>query len=130
MRRRWTGGSPPGSVRCADGAAAYVTSAVKARAEHRRVVVPTVTPAAVKATPALTNKRREGGLGRGGSTLIPGGSRPSSTAVAATWRRATYSPTSQWWVHVRCSCGDALRIGDILSRAAQAESMPRFRRLT
>ena len=30
---------------------------------------------------------------------------------------------------MRFSCDDALRIGDILSRAAQAEIMPRFRRL-
>ncbi len=31
---------------------------------------------------------------------------------------------------MRFSCDDALRIGDILSRVAQAEIMPRFRRLT
>jgi fructose-1,6-bisphosphatase/inositol monophosphatase family enzyme len=35
-----------------------------------------------------------------------------------------------WWVQVQFTCGDALRIGEILSRVAQAEIMPRFRRLT
>lgn len=34
-----------------------------------------------------------------------------------------------WWVQVQLSYKDALRIGDILSQAAQAEIMPRFRRL-
>jgi fructose-1,6-bisphosphatase/inositol monophosphatase family enzyme len=32
-----------------------------------------------------------------------------------------------WWVQVQFTCGDALRIGDILSRAAEAEIIPRFR---
>ena len=55
----------PGAVVCSDGAMAYVKAAVKAGAEHRRVVVPTVTPAAVKTTPAPTKKRRKGRLGLG-----------------------------------------------------------------
>ena len=54
----------PGSVVCSDGVAAYVKVAVKAGAEHRRVMVPTTTPAAVKAVPTRT-KRRKGWLGLG-----------------------------------------------------------------
>jgi hypothetical protein len=54
-----------GSVLCSDGAHAYVKAAVKAGAEHRRVIVPTITPAAVKANPVPTKKRKKGRLGLG-----------------------------------------------------------------
>lgn len=54
-----------GSVVCSDGALAYVKAAVKAGAEHRRVIVPTTTPAAVKANPIRTPKRKPGRLGLG-----------------------------------------------------------------
>ena len=50
-----------GSVVCSDGVAAYV----KAGAEHRRVVVPTITPVAVKVTPLPTKRRQKGRLGLG-----------------------------------------------------------------
>jgi transposase-like protein len=54
-----------GSVVCSDGVAAYVKAAVKAGAEHRRVVVPTITPVAVKVTPLPTKRRQKGRLGLG-----------------------------------------------------------------
>ena len=54
-----------GSVVCSDGVAAYVKAAVKAGAEHRRVVVPTITPAAVKVAPLPTKRRQKGRLGLG-----------------------------------------------------------------
>jgi transposase-like protein len=54
-----------GSVVCSDGVAAYVKAAVKAGAEHRRVQVPTTTPAAVKASPVRTKRRQKGRLGLG-----------------------------------------------------------------
>jgi hypothetical protein len=44
---------------------AYVKAAVKAGAEHRRVLVQTTTPAAVKAAPVRTKKRQKGRLGLG-----------------------------------------------------------------
>jgi hypothetical protein len=47
-----------GSVVCSDGVAAYVKAAVKAGAEHRRVVVPTITPVAVKVAPMRTHPPR------------------------------------------------------------------------
>jgi transposase-like protein len=55
----------PGSVVCSDGTAAYVKAAVTAGAEHRRVVVPTITPAAVKRAPLPTKRRQKGRLGLG-----------------------------------------------------------------
>ena len=54
-----------GSVVCSDGTAAYVKAAVKVGAEHRRVVVPTITPVAVKAAPLPTKRRQKGRLGLG-----------------------------------------------------------------
>ena len=54
-----------GSVVCSDGAMAYVKAAVKARAEHRRVLVPSTTPPAVKAAPVRTKCRQKGRLGLG-----------------------------------------------------------------
>ena len=54
-----------GSVVCSDGVAAYVKAAVKAGAEHRRVVVPTITPVAVKVAPVPTKRRQKGRLGLG-----------------------------------------------------------------
>ncbi len=54
-----------GSVVCSDGAVAYVKAAVKAGAEYRRVIVPTVTPAAVKTNPVRTTKHKPGRLGLG-----------------------------------------------------------------
>jgi hypothetical protein len=54
-----------GSVVCSDGAMAYVKAAVKAEAEHRRVIVPTITPAALKANPVPTRRRHKGRLGLG-----------------------------------------------------------------
>ncbi|MDO9712589.1 IS1595 family transposase [Paracraurococcus lichenis] len=55
----------PGSVVCSDGTAAYVKAAVKAGAEHRRVVVPTTTPVTVKVAPLPTKRRQKGRLGLG-----------------------------------------------------------------
>ena len=60
-----TGRIAPGSVVCSDGAMAYVKAAVKAGAEHRRVIVPTVTPLATKALPLPTRRRKRGHLGLG-----------------------------------------------------------------
>src|SRR3954447_15234978 len=54
-----------GSVVCPDGTAAYAKAAVKVGAEHRRVVVPTVTPMAVKAAPLPTKRRQKCRLGLG-----------------------------------------------------------------
>ncbi len=55
-----------GSVVCSDGVAAYVKAAVKAGAEHRRVVVPTITPVAVKVAPVPTKRRKRVASGSGG----------------------------------------------------------------
>jgi transposase-like protein len=55
----------PGSVVCSDGAMAYVKAAVRTGAEHRRVIVPTVTPLATKALPLPTKRRKRGRLGLG-----------------------------------------------------------------
>jgi transposase-like protein len=54
-----------GSVVGSDGAAAYVKAAVRAGAEHRRVVVPTITPTAVKLALVPTQRRQKGRLGLG-----------------------------------------------------------------
>lgn len=54
-----------GSVVCSDGAKVYVKVAVKAGAEHRRVMVPTTTPTATKLAPVPTRKRVTGRLGLG-----------------------------------------------------------------
>jgi transposase-like protein len=54
-----------GSVVCSDGTTAYAKAAVTAGAEHRRVVVPTITPVAVKAAPVRTKRRHKGRLGLG-----------------------------------------------------------------
>ena len=54
-----------GSVVCSDGTPAYARAAVTAGAEHRRVVVPTITPVAVKLAPVRTKRRQKGRLGLG-----------------------------------------------------------------
>jgi hypothetical protein len=54
-----------GSLLCSDGAYAYVRAAVKAGSEHRRVTVPTIMSAAVKANPVPTKQRQKGRLGLG-----------------------------------------------------------------
>lgn len=54
-----------GSVLCSDGAKAYVKVAVAAGAEHRRVVVPTIIPHAIKTNPVPTKRRQKGRLGLG-----------------------------------------------------------------
>src|SRR5664279_2394105 len=54
-----------GSVVCSDGVKAYVKAAVKAGAEHRRIMVPTTTPSATKLEPVPTRKRAKGRLGLG-----------------------------------------------------------------
>ena len=54
-----------GSVVCSDGTPAYVKAAVTAGAEHRRVMVPTVTAKAVKLAPLPTKRRQKGRLGLG-----------------------------------------------------------------
>lgn len=51
-----------GSVRCSDGAAAYVRAAVKAGAEHRRVIVPTIIAHEIKANPVPVRPRKPGRL--------------------------------------------------------------------
>lgn len=55
----------PGSVLCSDGATGYVKAAVKAGAEHRRVIVPTIISHAVKVRPVPTKRRQKGRLGLG-----------------------------------------------------------------
>lgn len=55
----------PGSVLCSDGAQAYLRAAKAAGAEHRRVIVPTVTPYATKVAPVPTRRRKTGCLGLG-----------------------------------------------------------------
>ena len=55
----------PGSVLCSDGAQAYLRIAKTAGAEHRRIIVPTITPYAVKAAPVPTKRRKTGRLGLG-----------------------------------------------------------------
>lgn len=55
----------PGSVLCSDGAAAYLAVAEAADADHRRVIVPTIIPHAVKTNPTPTKKRKNGHLGLG-----------------------------------------------------------------
>jgi hypothetical protein len=54
-----------GSVVCSNGRTAYVKAAVTAGAEHRRVMVPTIAPAAVKVAPVRTKRRQKGRLGLG-----------------------------------------------------------------
>jgi len=54
-----------GSVLCSDGAQAYLRAAKAAGAEHRRIIVPTITPASVKALPVPTRRRKTGRLGLG-----------------------------------------------------------------
>jgi transposase-like protein len=54
-----------GSVVCSDGRTAYVKAAVTAGAEHRRVIVPTITSAAMKVAPVRTKRRQKGRLGLG-----------------------------------------------------------------
>ena len=54
-----------GSVLCSDGAQAYLRVAKAAGAEHRRIIVPTITPHAVKALPVSTKWRKTGRLGLG-----------------------------------------------------------------
>jgi transposase-like protein len=54
-----------GSVLCSDGQKDYVKAAVIAGAEHRRVIVQTVTPNATKAEPKPTKRRQKGRLGLG-----------------------------------------------------------------
>ena len=54
-----------GSVVCSDGTTAYVKAAVTAGAEYRRVVVPTITPMAVKVAPVPTKRRQKSRLGLG-----------------------------------------------------------------
>ncbi len=48
----------PGSVLCSDGAQAYLRAAKTAGAEHRRIIVPTITPYAVKTLPVPTQGKR------------------------------------------------------------------------
>lgn len=60
-----TGRIAAGSVLCSDGQKDYVRAAVAAGAEHRRVIVQTVTPGATKATPIPTKRRQKGRLGLG-----------------------------------------------------------------
>jgi transposase-like protein len=55
----------PGSVVCSDGTRAYVRAAVAAGAEHRRVIVPTTTPTAMKINLVRTKRRQKGRLGLG-----------------------------------------------------------------
>lgn len=55
----------PGSVLCSDGAQAYLRAAKAAGAEHRRVFVPIITPASVKALPVPTRRRKTRRLGLG-----------------------------------------------------------------
>jgi hypothetical protein len=54
-----------GSVVCSDGRTAYVKAAVTAGAEHRRAMVPTITPVAVKLAPVRAKRRQKGRLGLG-----------------------------------------------------------------
>jgi hypothetical protein len=54
-----------GSVVCSDGRTAYVKAAVTVGAEHCQVMVPTITPVAVKVAPVRTKQRQKGRLGLG-----------------------------------------------------------------
>ena len=54
-----------GSVLCSDGAAAYVRAAVKAGAEHRRVIVPTIIAHEIKVNPVPVRPRKPDRLGLG-----------------------------------------------------------------
>lgn len=54
-----------GSVLCSDGASVYLAVAEAADAEHRRVIIQTVVPHAVKSSPAPTKKQPKGRLGLG-----------------------------------------------------------------
>jgi transposase-like protein len=54
-----------GSVVCSDGSKAYVRAAVTAGAEHRRVIVPTITPMPIKMRVKPTKQRKKGRLGLG-----------------------------------------------------------------
>ncbi len=64
-----------GSVICSNGALAHLKAAVKAGAEHRRVVVQTIVPAAVEANPVPTKRRKNGRLGLRGVNAHHGNSR-------------------------------------------------------
>lgn len=55
----------PSSVLCSDGQQGYVKAAVKAGAEHRRIIVQTVASDAMKSTVRPTKKRQKGRLGLG-----------------------------------------------------------------
>ena len=61
-----------GSVLCSDGSPAYVRVAVKAGAEHRRVIVPTITPFATKKNPVPVGPRKHGRLGLGRVNALHG----------------------------------------------------------
>jgi transposase-like protein len=54
-----------GSVLCSDGAIAYEKVADQAGAEHRTIIVPTITPHAIKINPVPTPARQAGRLGLG-----------------------------------------------------------------
>jgi transposase-like protein len=54
-----------GSVLCSDGSVAYEKVADKAGAEHRAIIVPTITPHAVKVNQIATPSRKTGRLGLG-----------------------------------------------------------------
>ena len=54
-----------GSALCSDGSAAYVRAAVKAGAEHRRVIVPTIIAHEIKVNPVSFRPRKPGRLGLG-----------------------------------------------------------------
>jgi len=60
-----TGRIAAGSVLCSDGTVAYEKVAEKADAEHRRIIVPTITAHWIKAMPVPTQPRQEGKLGLG-----------------------------------------------------------------
>jgi hypothetical protein len=54
-----------GSVLCSNGSIAYEKVAEKAGAEHRVIILPTITPHAVKINPSPTPARQPGRLGLG-----------------------------------------------------------------
>lgn len=87
------------SVLCSDGQQGYVKAAVKAGAEHRRIIVQTVASDEMKATVRPTRKRQKGRLGLGRvnahhgqiKTLINGRCRGVSTLYLPNylgWHRA------------------------------------------
>jgi transposase-like protein len=65
IERALTGKIEAGSILCSDGAAAYEAVAERAGAEHRRIIVPTITPHSVKIDPVPTPPREAGRLGLG-----------------------------------------------------------------